>query len=468
MKPFAHQARVLSETQDLEWHAIFWEQGTGKTKLMLDNVAYLARKGEIDTVLVLAPNGVHRNWIEDEIPKHLGVVQSHFYEAKRAKTQWHKKACETMLRSPFCIIAMSYEGFMTKAGTDFARKLLKDRKCMMILDESTAIKTPGAKRTKRIVAAGKHALYRRILTGTPTTNSPFDLWSPFRFLDPTFWKRNEFETLTSFQTFFGIFEDGHNSQTGRDYKVVVGYRNLKKLKAIIDPHVSRVTKDEVLDLPPKLYSKRYFELTPEQLRVYKEIRDEAIAFLATGEMVTAPLAITRLLRLQQVLSNYTMVDEKLVPIGDSNPRLKCLKELLEEVSTQTIIWARFREDIDQIMKLLGSDAVRYDGSVGNDERAEAKKAFQAGEAKYFVANPAAGATGLTLTAARTVIYYSNSFSLEQRLQSEDRAHRIGQEHPVNYVDIMAHGTVDPYIVRSLRSKQDIARVLTGDKLREWI
>jgi SNF2 family DNA or RNA helicase len=472
LKPFKHQADELLNSGDKIFHAIFWDQGTGKTKLMLDNVVHLARKGEIDAVLILAPNGVHRNWIEEEIPKHLGNgLFADFWTSSKAGTQRHQRRFKAALTDKFPIVAMTYEGFMTARGKAWAKKFLTKREVMFILDESTAIKTPGAKRTKTLVAAGKYAKYRRILTGTPATNGPFDVYSPLRFLDNGFWKRHGFPTFTEFKHHFGIWQKGHNSEQGRDYEFVTGYRNLDQLKRMLDPVSSRVTKDEVLDLPPKLYSKRQFELSKEQKRVYEEIRNEALAFLASGDLVTAPLAIVRLLRLQQVTSNYMPVDDDgpLVPIDPKkNPRLDCLGALLEEVNHQAIIWAKFRKDIDQIMDLLGKKAVRYDGATDSDARAAAKAAFQAGEAQYFVGNPAAGGMGLTLTAARTVIYYNNSFRLVDRLQSEDRAHRIGQPHPVDYVDIMATGTVDVRIAASLRAKVDVMSKITGDKLREWI
>jgi SNF2 family DNA or RNA helicase len=226
----------------------------------------------------------------------------------------------------------------------------------------------------------------------------------------------------------------------------------------------------VLDLPPKLYSKRYFDLTPEQQRVYVEIKTEALTLLDTGDVVTAPLIITRLLRMQQVTCGYVPTDDGHVEqmIGDKNPRLDTLVELCEGLAHPAIIWAKFRKDIDLIMEKLGDKAVRYDGQTSDDERAEAKRRFQTGDVQFFVANPAAGSTGLTLTAARTVIYYNNSFKLVDRLQSEDRAHRAGQTFPVDYIDIVAPNTVDVAIVNALRSKVNIAAEITGDNLKEWL
>jgi SNF2 family DNA or RNA helicase len=476
VKPFKHQSDVLALCKDADQFAVFWEQGTGKTRLMLDNAVHLAHRGEIDCVLVLAPNGVHRTWIEDEVPKHLGNgTHAVYYTSDKAGTIKHRRMLHDALQQPFFILAMSYDAFMTMKGKKFIKQMFK-RKVLMILDESTAIKTPSAKRTRAVVLAGKQIIYKRILTGTPVANNPFDLYTQMRFLDTLFWKERGFGTFTEFKNYFGIWQRGYNAEQNREFDYVVGFRNLDRLYKMIQEVSSRVTKDEVLDLPPKLYSKRYFDLTPEMKRVYNEVRDEAMTFLSSGDLITAPLAITRMLRLHQVTSNYLPTEVhpntgeilKYTDIDKHNPRLACLNATLQEVHHQAIIWARFRRDIDLITEMLGDAAVRYDGKVNSDDRVEAIRQFQSGDAQWFVGNPAAGGLGLTLTAARSVIYYNNSFRLVDRLQSEDRAHRIGQAHPVEYIDLVATGTIDNYIIGALRSKVNIAATITGDQLKEWI
>lgn len=477
MKNFQHQTDVLARSKDLREFALFWEMGTGKSKTALDTARHLYESGKIDAVLVLAPNGVHRNWIEDELPKWLPEAHGLAWISAKAGTGRAKNQRHLALQQPLPVVAMSYEGFMTPTGTAFAKKLF-GRRVLMILDESTKIKTPSAKRTQRIVAAGKHAAYRRILTGTPVTNSPFDIYTQMRFLSPAFWKDAGFKTYSEFKVYFGVFRrmaktipDPRRPGQMRvvEWDQTVSYRNLPRLQEILEPISSRVLKTDALDLPPKMYTKRYFEMSKEQARVYKELRDNQIAFLANGEILTVPLMLTVYLRLQQVTSNYLPSEDGTVQvISDFNPRLEALIEIAEQLSGKAIIWARFQEDINQIMAALGEKAVRYDGRVSSDDRVAAKREFQDGDAQFFVANPAVGATGLTLTAATTVIYYSNSFSLEDRLQSEDRAHRIGQEHPVHYIDLVAPGTVDVRIVNALRSKLNLASQVTGDNIREWI
>lgn len=473
--PFAHQRQIFHDTAELPFYGLIWEQGVGKTKPVIDSFTYLYMSKKIDSVLVVAPNGVHQNWVTDEIPLHMPrdvKAACVAWDSKRAGTKRHEIAINALLNfKGLRILTMNYEAMMTERGITAIGRLFKGHNVMLIFDESHYLKTPGAKRTKRALALAKKAKYRRILTGTVIANSPFDAYSQFKCLDDGFWRPYGFEVFATFRAHFGLFETGYNGQQGREFKHCVGYRRVTQLHDIIKTVSSRITKDDAnLDLPPKLYQRRFFELTTEQERVYNEIRDAAIALLQSGETVTAPLAITRLLRLQQVTCGYVPTDDGAPPVAEfsPNPRLLLLKELCDSLSHSTIIWARFRRDIDLIMEMLGGRAVRYDGETSGDERIEARHRFRAKDVQFFVGNPAAGGTGINLTAAHTVIYASNSFKLTDRLQSEDRPHRIGQTHPVLYIDLIALGTVDEHIVSALRSKRDIANEITGDKLKEWI
>ncbi len=476
--PFAHQRELFEATRERERFALFWEMGTGKTKVTLDTAAWLYMGAKINGLLILAPNGVHRNWITDEIPKHLAVpCRTHLYTSGKANTQKARQGAAELLSTPgdqFAVLAMSYDGIMTKAGWELASKFLETRRCLYVLDESARIKSPGAKRTKRVLASCKYAPYRRILTGTPVANSPFDAYTQMKFLDLDFWRPYHLDSWTVFKYYFGIWkkvDPENDSPFAPAY--CVAYKNLEELNKIISWHSSRVTKDQVLDLPPKLYSKRYFPLNSEQRRVYNEVRDEFMTILQNDELVTAPLVIVRLTRLQQVTSGYIPSDggDPVHNLGEHNPRLNILEEVLEDVQSRVIIWAKYTRDIDNIIELcksMGRKPVRYDGRVSDEERADNLTAFQRGEATDFVSNPQVGGEGLTLTQARTVIYYNTSYKLTDRLQSEDRAHRIGQEHSVQYVDLVAEETVDEDIVDALIQKYDVAARVLGDVVKQWI
>lgn len=562
--PFAHQLEEWRFSRDLEARAIFWEQGTGKSKLTIDTACWLYLRGMIDAVVVVAPNGVHRNWVENEIPDHTPAsIMRHLralhFQAPRAETKWHKQAVRSVLtHKGFAWLTISYEAFMTAAGKRALIDMFDKRRVFYVLDEGHYIKTPTADRTKSILRSAKYAPYRRILTGTPIAQGPFDAWSEIKFLLDQYWDPHGLGTYAEFKTHFGVFKKMRNIHVksyfdekegkwkkagpeGALVPVLVGYRNLDELNQLLQPIASRVTKDEVLDLPPKLYTKRYFTMTAEQGKLYKQLRDEFIVWLETGQAereaadrppeerpdccptcggkrelevdgfiypcgdcaevalpdgdtpVIASLAIARLLRLQQITCGYLPTDdedEPLYVIPGANRRLQQLCDDIETRAPKTIVWARFQMDITMILDELarrGIKAVRYDGLVSDDERAEAKAVFQGErpvyergvmtgrvpvpveeQAQVFVGNPAAGATGLTLTAAKHVDYYSNSFKLIDRLQSEDRAHRIGQTNQVLYTDWIAEDTVDEKIVEALRSKFNVASQITGDRLKEWL
>lgn len=468
---FKHQAEEYEAHALDRARALFWEQGTGKTKASIDSAVALYQNGDIDAVLVLAPNGVQDAWCSDELPIHCAVpYASMCWSSRSAQTKRHGRAFDRLLSEDFPWLAISYDAFMTKAGRAATEKFVRERRALGVADESQRIKTPGAKRTKAATALGRKLAARRILSGTPVTNSPFDIYSQIRFLDAEFWRRNGFASYEAFKGYFGIWEERINSGTGQRFRTIVQYRNLDRLREIVRPISSRVLKAKVLDLPPKLYSKVYFDLEPGQRRAYSQMRDELLVELDSGELVEAPLIVTRLLRLQQISCGYLpSEDGERVTRFPKNPRLDMLRSVLEDVEGKAIIFARFREDIDQIMGLLGGEAVRYDGAVADSARRRARMAFQKpGGPRWFVGNPAACGVGLTLHAAATIVYYSNSFSLEHRLQSEDRAHRIGQGRPVRIVDLVARDTVDHQLVRALSAKFDVASKITGDEVRRWL
>jgi len=466
---------------------VFITGNTGKSKLNIDEFQYLYDKGEVDSLFVVAPNGVHRNWITDELPAHLPPellekAEVHFYESKRAKTKWHKQACADVLNyKGLSILAMTYEGFMTKAGKKLAWDFLTKRKCYYVLDEAQKIKSPGAKRTKSIVASGRYATYKRVLSGTLGAEGPFDLYTPMKFLDPEFWKRHHLGSFAAYKSFFGVWQKRQQviDEYGYDpgYDKLLSYKNLDKLRDIIKTISSRVTKDSAgLGIPDKLYSKIYFDMNPEQWRAYNQLKEEYMTIIETGEedgegmMVDAALPIVRMMRLQQITCGYasTGPDEPLVFIGKNNPRIDATIAHLEDATHQAIIWARFSPEIDVLMERLGDRGARYDGKMTSEDAAISLEAFRRGDKQHFVANPQKGATGITVINATESIYHSNSYSLEMRLQSEDRNHRIGQHNAVTYNDVVCPGTGDEKIADALRNKYDVAAQIRGDELKEWI
>lgn len=471
--PFAHQRAEFEATRERAYHGLLWEMGTGKSKVVIDTAAWMYEQGAIDGLVVLAPNSVHFNWHTDELPTHLpdqvaARTRSFVYQSPRAGTQWHQRAVADLLgHDGLAVMLMSYNAVMTERGRRALWAMLKQRRCLYVLDESTYIKTPIAKRTKRVVASGKYAPFRRILTGTPVANSPFDIYSQMRFLDENFWRRHSIGTSQVFRHTFADFQqflDGN----GRTQEFPVRYKNLDQLREWLAPCTSRVLKEDVLDLPPKLYTRRYFDLTAEQRRAYDDLKSDYETELAQGQLVTTPLVIQRVTRFQQITSGYLPTDDGPLHRFTPNPRLGVAEDFRDECGCPALVWAQRDEDVDALMHLLGDRAVRHDGKCTDAEKERAKAAFKAGEVQFFVAKPSVGGEGLTLTQARAVFYYNNGYNLSQRQQSEDRAHRIGQAHPVTYVDAVARGTIDEGILRALLRKFNVGAEVTGDQAREWL
>ena len=470
-KPYAHQLSALEKSWNKKEYAYFMEMGTGKSKVLVDNMAMLYDKGKINAALIIAPKGVYRNWYSQEIPNHLASHIDHktvLWTATTSKTKDKEYQQLFKVDIDLHILVMNVEAFSTKKGLEFAAKFMNCHKTLMAVDESTTIKTPSAKRTKSICNLGKYAKYRRILTGSPVTKSPLDLYTQCGFLDE---ELLGFGSFYSFRNRYAIMVDRNFG--GRRVQIPTGYQRLDELSEILKKFSDRVLKEDCLDLPPKTYIERQVELTDEQTKAYSTMKSAALATLK-GKMATAPHVLTQMMRLHQITCGHLKNDDGSITEVKSN-RIKALLEVLDEVEGKVIIWANYVYDIKQIVNAIsdeyGDDSiVQYYGAVEAEKRQDNIKKFQDpnSKARFFVGNPQTGGYGITLTAASNVIYYSNGYDLEKRLQSEDRAHRIGQKKAVTYVDLIAPKTVDEKIRKALRKKINIATQVMGEELRDWI
>jgi len=469
-KPYQHQLVALEKSWNRETYAYFMEMGTGKTKVLIDNVAMLYDKGKIDGLLVIAPKGVIGTWHKQELPLHLPQHienVSILWQANITKAQSIKLGNLFKTGEELHILIMNVEAFSTAKGLDFAKKFLLSHKTLIAVDESTTIKNPKAQRTKNIINLSTKAKYRRILTGSPVTKNPLDLFSQCYFLDPF---HLEHESYYSFRTRYAIMKTAHIS--GRSIQLVSGFKNLGELSDKLKPFSYRVLKEDCLDLPDKIYIKRQITLSPDQKKLYEQMRKEALAVL-NGKQVTTVNALTQLMRLHQITCGHFTADDGTIQ-RIANNRVNELMDILSEMEGKAIIWAHYQYDIisiiKEIVKVYGpGSVVDYYGLTPQNERDPNREKFQSDpKCRFLVGTPATGGYGRTLTAANTVIYYSNGYDLEKRLQSEDRAHRIGQHKPVTYVDILAEETVDEKIVKALRKKINIASEVLGEELRDWI
>ena len=405
------------------------EMGTGKTKVLIDNLAMLYDKGKVDGALIVAPKGVIGTWYNQELPAHLPNHIENvtvLWQSNINKKQKEKLDLLYQSDHRLHILIMNVEAFSTDKGKKYAASFLRCHKSMTAIDESTTIKNPKAKRTKNILEIAKLAPYRRIMTGSPVTRNPLDLYTQCEFLDP---RHLDFSSYYAFRNRYAEMKTMHVS--GRSIQVVGGFRHLDELADSLKPFSYRVLKQDCLDLPDKIYMKREVQLTPEQKKLYEQMRKEALATL-NGKTVTTMTALTQLMRLHQITCGHFAADDGTVQEIKNN-RLAELLDVLEEIEGKAIIWAHYQHDVRNIYKLLEDkygpgSVVHYYGKTLPDQRDYAIKNFKENDrVRFFVGTPQTGGYGITLVQANTVIYYSNGYDLEKRMQSEDRAHRIGQK-----------------------------------------
>lgn len=509
LPPREHQVRAMAKARGRAAFAYLCDMGTGKSKMILDEFGSMEDAGEISDLLLIAPAGCYANWTVDRGPEQPSEVSKHFSADLRERAVigtfkagggiGAKRALDRLLsvRDRPRILTVNIEALSSvKAARDLCTTFLSRRRAMIAIDESPVIKNGSAERTKAVINMGGLAPYRRIASGLVAPNSPMDLYSQFEFLD---WKILGQRSFYGFQARYAvtkkmalggtILKDARG-QFLRDDKgepmrvdtpgnrvrtanVIVGYKNQEDLRERIEHHSFRVTKEECLDLPPKIYMPpRAVEMTDEQRRIYKELKNVATAELGVGGYVSVQSALTMMLRLQQVLCGHVMDDEGHIKPVSSN-RIRALMEIVDQHPRKGIIWTNFdysiREICDTLRKEYGSNSVAAFWGGNRTTRGEDESRFLGDpECRWMVSTPAAGGRGNTWVNATATIYYSNSYSLDHRLQSEDRNHRDGQKMSVTYDDLVCYDTVDEKILQALRKKLDLATLINGDNWRKWV
>lgn len=452
-QPYQHQVNAFALSRDKEAYGYLMEMGTGKSKVIIDNIAYLCSKGEINAAVIICPNSIKGNW-ERELSIHMPEWCPYIAHVWSAVRKNKAEEFISLRTNKIKIFILNVETLSSTNGLAIIRRFMQLHTVFMAVDESSRIKNNSAKRTKACLSLGRLAKYRRIATGTPITQSPLDLYSQLNFLDPSILG---FSSYYSFRNHFAVMG-------GFEGKEVLYFDNLDELHELMAGCTYRVLKSECLDLPEKIYTRVSYDMSPEYRKYYDEMRKHMRTEIA-GEEITATIALTKLMRLQQIIC------------GDPN-RIRCMEdglaEILDDNSAKIIIWCRFLEDIEKtseyLSKRLGASSyVQFHGAVPDSRRQELVDRFQNDpRCRVFIGQSDTGGMGLTLTAAHTVVYFSNSFKLETRLQSEDRAHRIGQESHVTYVDIQADRTIDQKIIDALTRKKALSDLVTGDKLITWL
>lgn len=488
--PFHHQQQALALASKLDEFGYFMDQGTGKTLCAINDAAQAWRDNKIKLVIVICPNNVKTNWRHpdvggvDELSTHRPTdvpFVSHVWmtpQTKDNRTQQLVFERSLLADAPALHwLVVNVEALGTTRCQEYLHDLCEKYPTMIAVDESTRIKTPGAQRTKVALSLSRFAKMRRIMSGTPVIKAPENAWAQLRFLGQD---AMPFESHTAFKKHFVVESRpfGFNGPSK-----IEGYRNMDQLSHLIDRVSFRVMKEECLDLPPKVYNKRFVDMLPEQKKAYEEMRKRSYVLLEKhGLEVAAPIILVQMLRLQQIACGFLpRVDEagkliEVVPLGDpaANPKIVTAMEIVEETEGKLIIWCNFTAQLKLMARALTTAGVKhvlFYGEIEDEDRVRNREAFQNDpDVKVFLGNPAAGGIGLTLTAAEGAIYLSNSFRTEDRVQSEDRCHRIGSDRhqSINYFDVITQGSIDEKVIGVLRDNKRMSDEIMRTGWKEWI
>jgi len=480
-KPYAHQQEALDLLEGEEAFALFMGMRTGKTKVTYDHYGRMELRGDCQNMCVIAPGGVYKTWGPaalggtDAVPVgHLsddlkGRVLVHTWQSGANATQ--RKELEKFMAATDRprIFLINVEALSSvKAARETIIKFLKQGKVLTVIDESIIIKNPSSKRTKFInVDVANESDFRLILSGLPNPKSPLDYYSQFEFLD---WRFLGFKSFYAFRGRYAIMWTENIG--GRQVPMIKGWRDLDDLAAKINPHCYRKQLKDCYDVPPKLYLFHDVEMTPEQQRIYADMRAYATAQLDEMSHVTATVVVAQIMRLRQILCGFTKDEAGETHYIPEN-RTGDLVDRLADYDGKAIIWCAFGESIERVSEALtkefgeGSVARFWGGNVKTREDEEARFKTDP-ECRFMVATAAAGGRGRTWTVANLIIYHSCSDDLDHRDQSEERGSGIGKDDRVTVIDMRVPKTVEDKLIKNLRNKIDLATAVNGEGYRAWL
>jgi hypothetical protein len=473
-QPFLHQLEEWRLSRELNERALLWEMGVGKSKVLLDTAAWLYLKGKLDIVIIFAKKGEYRNWFTDLIPDLMSPAVTYRMACYRsALSVAEKRAIKDLVipNGDLRILIMNVESLLGQGGV-VARAFTntREKQGMLVVDESTCIKNSESKRSVAVYELQPFLWYRRIMTGTGVTESPMDLWGQNLALG-----RGMIEGITSKTAFRSAFMEKEMVWTGKQAIAVYKEpRNIARLNAAIKTYATIKERRDCVDLPDKLYQKVEVELTDQQQDYYQKMRDEAIVQFGDGQILEATNALGVISRLDQIACGQLKKPDGTYELLNCN-RPEALITRLEISRKKSIIWCAYHGLLEhvyaQLIQAFGPEKVgRFYGGVKDRERQQSKEGLQDPDnpIRFVVANQKSMGFSHTLTTAKENWYYSNHWSLELRLQSEDRTMRIGQDENVLYTDFYSRGTVNEKIIEALRGKRNMQFAILGTTITDWI
>jgi hypothetical protein len=475
---FKHQQQEWDLHRDDDARALLWQMRTGKSKSTIDVACYRYMKCDIDAVLVIAPNGVHVNWVRRQLPAHMWrdvEYVAHAWQASEAHRQSHAQSLEAVMgcRGPtqLAVLAVNSESIIHDKPAKLIARFLKRHKgrVMLVVDESDDFRSPGSRRTKRARSLKRYCRVKRILTGTVVSNSPLAAYSQFELLAE---HALGFKRFEDFETHFAEYEQ-HKNKAGRTFPVLKTYRNLDKLQGRISQWASVVLRKDVDDMPELVRDERTVALPEAQMKAYRSLVTDFILELEGGGEVEAIDAGVRWMKLQQIVSGFAVDSDgnlrDIVPDAE-NPKLAAMISEVRGNDGKTIVWCKFREDIRKVVRRLSEEGVKcveYHGGVHSQSKRQAAiDAFNGDPTvRVFVGQPKAGGRGLDLSVADLILWYSHTADAIEREQADERATQIGGKS-IAVKDFVTPGTVEEHILEMLASKHSVSDALAGTGLRD--
>lgn len=471
-QPRKKQREGLDKVYGLKAAALFMDMRTGKTKVAIDEMCALRIEGKIDRAILICPLSLRRNWVRELAKDATIPVDHHLLDTKDKG-----KAFERWLNTPhdFKLLIVGVESLAAGSAIEYVKRYcLTGARIYCGVDESSKIKTHSATRSKNVVSVGRMVEMRRIMTGTPMTKNPLDLFMQFEFLDPDIIGLGDYYAFRARYAIMGGYEN----------RQVIGYENLEELVELISPYTYQVRKDEVFE-SSKTYVIREVEMSEAQRSAYTDLKKYSRLDGDDGRQLVVQNVLEKMLRLQEVVGgfrSYEYSEEQIEemrevwgaskklsrtyrePLPGKNPKIDEVLACAEEYDGPTIVWCAFKDEIYAVVKALreeyGADqVVEYHGDVDEDQRDANVQAFVGQKARFFVGNAATGGMGLTLDVADNIFYFSNTFNYVDREQSEERGTAEGKNMLI--VDIVARGTVDDAILEANAQKKDVSEYVRG-------
>jgi SNF2 family DNA or RNA helicase len=454
-KAYPYQYQAVKSVCDLEYAAIFHEQGLGKSKIAIDIMLYWLEKKYIDTVLFVVKKSLIHNWQKE--------LEIHSFVKPRIISQ-NRRLNYVVFNSPSRLLLCHYESIKTEK--ERFRLFLKTRTVAVILDESTKIKNPNSEITKVLFELAFLFKKRIIMTGLPVANRPFDIWAQIYFLDQGKSLGNnfkEFKSKTDFNKDLSV--SIHERKQLQNYLAEI----FKKISSF---SVRETKQSGIIKLPDKVFQNIVTSWEPKQLDLYRQVRDELKAIVIKEGLPKeddAEVVLKRLLRLVQIASNPKLVDEGYKVDPGKYPYLYELVLNICNKNEKCIIWTTFTENVDELSKFLKPfGTCKVHGKLNIEERNKSIDNFlHEDEKRILIATPGAAKEGLTLTVANHAIFFDRSFSLDDYSQAQDRIHRISQTRICYVYNLIMEDSVDQWVDALLRAKDLAAKLTQGDVSREY-